>query len=479
MGVGWGRLFAPVLFLAIAAAINAAWRPAALGLGLGPDDTGFDLIRMISQASVWLGVAFLAKRLVHELIWKGLVVRQTGVPATRLLTDLVDGLILLASMVAIAAFVFHQSVTGVVATSGVAVAVIGFALKSLISDLFSGIAITLERPFRLGDWVEITGGAVGAVRNVSWRTTGLLLESGLHVVVPNGRLSEMVLRIYDHRLSPWRDEIDITLGYDVPADQVERILLSAAADVPEIAAQESPPDVRIVDFAENGTKWRLRFWVPDYPSRSRLRYAVQRNILRNLHFAGIAVPPTRIDAHIARPLPAPDHGPAAFLGRVSLFEMLAAEEMADLTADAEFRLVPAGTALVREGEDGASLFVIKEGLFEVLVGGTSVAQLKPGAFFGEMSLLTGAPRSATVRAAVDCMVLEITRDELAPILEARPAVVEAMSRVLAERQLQNDRRRSEAVVATDGQTAHQTLAVQLRARMRAFFGLTATAGRFA
>lgn len=480
MRTAWGRLTVPVLIFIVAQAANYAWHDAASGLE--PGGVGSEIIRIVAQGSVWLSVAFLAMRLLDLFVWKGMVVRHTGEAATRLLTDLVNGIILVSAAAGIIAFVLNKPVTGLIATSGVAVAVVGFALKSMISDLFSGIAITLERPFRMGDWVEISGGIVGKVLSVSWRATGLMQQNGIHVVVPNSRMSEMVLKIYDRPDTAWRDEISITLGYDISVHQVERILLSAARDVPAVAAQKRGPDVRIAEFGDNGVKWRLRYWVPDYPSRSSTRYAVQRNILRNMHFSGIGTPGTRIDAHIVQPPaePSANSGTRAFLGRVSLFKMLAPEEMAELAANIDFRLVPAETVLVRSGDIGASLFVIKEGLFDVLIphadgGEKTVAHLKPGSFFGEMSLLTGAPRSATVRATVDSMVIEITKEALQPILERREAVVETMSNALAERQLQNDRAALANTSPAESQLARQTLAGQLVGRMRTFFGLTAAA----
>ncbi|MDB5361757.1 MAG: MscS Mechanosensitive ion channel [Rhodospirillales bacterium] len=482
MRIGWRRTIGPVAVLIVAWTASVTWRDGAAASGLSDGGLASEVIRVIAEGSVWLAGAVFVMRLLNILVWNGVILRRTGSAATRLLTDLVNGLILVSAFAAIIAFVLDKPVTGLIATSGVAVAVVGFALKSMISDLFSGIAITLERPFRMGDWIEITGGTVGKVLNISWRATGLLLGNGNYVVVPNGRLSEMVIKVYDRPATPWRDEIDITLGYDVTAYQVERILLSAAMDVPQVAAQPKAPDVRIIEFGDNGVKWRLRFWVPDYPNQGPIRYAVQRNVLRNLHFSGIETPVARIDARVSHPTAAnlSSRGTEAFLGRVSLFNMLEAEEVAELTQSVAFRLALAGTAVVRRNEAGASLFLVKEGLCEVLIpdgDGTerSVAHLKPGAFFGEMSLLTGAPRSATVRAVVDSMVIEIAKEALQPILSRREAVVEAMSNALAERQLHNDRAAFEGASSAEAKIAHQTLAGQLLGRMRSFFGLGVTA----
>ena len=473
----FGSLGKSVLVWMVASSLALAWADLAAALGLQPEGMGSESLRIAAQSLALFAGAFMVTRLLHALFWQGTVLRRTGFAAPRLLTDLVDGLILVTAAVVIIAFIFDKPVTGLIATSGVAVAVVGFALKSIISDLFSGIAITLERPFRMGDWIEVGGGMIGKVTNLSWRACGLMLESGVYVVIPNGRLSEMTLKVYDRPETPWRDEIDITLGYEITAHQVERILLSAAADVPEVAALQRKSDARIVEFADTGVKWRLRYWVPDYPSRSGLRYAVQRNILRNLHFSGVATPIPQLHARFS-PIEATTgtgNSTKAFLGRVFLLRMLDGAEMAELAESANHRLVQERSAVVTCGEQGDSLFIIKEGLFDVLIPDKNgddmvVARLQSGAFFGEMSLLTGAPRGATVRAAVDSMVIEITKDALQPILLRRDSLMEAMSGALAERQLQNSKAAENGAQESDVQTAQESLAKQFLGRMRAFFG---------
>ena len=470
------RMKGPVLALAVALLLVFLWPTLAGWAGAAEGSLGAQVLRQVSEALVLIAGAWMVMHLLHVAVWTGIVLKRSGSPAPRLLTDLVNGLIAVTTGSLIIAFVLDKPVTGLIATSGIAVAVIGFALKSMISDLFSGIAITLERPFSIGHWIEITGGSVGKVQSMTWRATGLLLESGIYVIVPNSRLSEMVLRVYDRPEPAWRDEIDITLGYDVDVNQVERILLSAAADVPEIAALGKRADLRVVEFGDNGVKWKLRYWVPDYPSRSGLRVTVQRNILHNLHFAGVVTAAPRLQAQIA-PLDASAAGAQstpAFLGRIDLFKPLSAEEMGELAANADSRLVKAGTRVVNAGEEGRSLFVIRDGLFSVAIPlgegeEKVVARLKSGAFFGEMSLLTGAPRSAAVVALADSTVIEITKEAIEPILLRREKLMEAMSEALAERQLHNDRALQEKATVEEKQAAQQSLAKQLLGRMRSFF----------
>jgi small-conductance mechanosensitive channel/CRP-like cAMP-binding protein len=473
----------PVLGLVAAVALAFFSSTIAGWLGAPADSLGAEVVRQLCESLVLIAGVWVVIRLLDVLVWSGIVLKRTGAPAPRLLTDLVNSLLVIVVGVLIIAFVMDRPVTGLIATSGIAVAVIGFALKSMISDLFSGIAITLERPFKLGNWIEITGGIVGKVQSMTWRTTELQLLSGVYVIVPNSRLSEMVLRNYDRPEPMWRDEIDITLGYDVNVEQVERILLTAAADVPEIAALGKKSAVIVVEFGDNGVKWRLLYWVPDYPSRGPLRVTVHRNILHNLHFAGVATAAPRLHAQLAQVDPSAVSAQSvhAFLGRISLFKALSAEEMGELAANADSRLVKAGTKVVNAGEEGNSLFVIQDGLFSVAIplgDGKEkvVARLKPGAFFGEMSLLTGAPRSAAVAALADSTVIEITKDAIEPILLRREKLMEAMSEALAERQLHNDRALQEKATVEEKQAAQQSLAKQLLGRMRSFFFARGAAG---
>ncbi len=441
-------------------------------LMLAPGSFAESILAAALTSLVLLAAALLVIRLLHTLVWEG-GGRRTDVAVPRLLTDLVDGAIIVVTLTLIFAFVFDLPMNGLIATSGVAVAVIGFALKSMISDLFSGIAITVERPFRLGDWIEIQNGPVGRVRSMSWRATGLELENGLHMIVPNSQLSEMVLRIYDRPDGRrWRDEFEITLGYDISEQQADRVLIAAATEVPGV----DEVDTRIVRFDDRGVVWRLRYWIPDYPNSGLQRNAIRRNVLRNLHYAGLAVPVPRLYAQTdaVAPVYDGDTATATFLRRVPLFTMLTADELGALARAALFRLVPAGGTVVRAGERGDSLFLVKEGLMAVLIDRpsgeeTTVARLHSGQFFGEMSLLTGAPRAATVRAAVEGSVIEITRDAIAPILARRNELLEAMSAVLADRELQNRQAGEATVTPAEAIEEQQTLAHQILGRMRAFF----------
>ena len=205
-------------------------------------------------------------------------------------------------------------------------------------------------------------------------------------------------------------------------------------------------------------------------------------MLRHLRQAGVPLAYAKLDLYHARMpargvAPDPDHAAEALLARCELFAALDAADLASLAAATRQRRLPAGAALLRQGEPGSSLLIVVEGVLDVwrepeAAGGRRVwlNAIGAGAMLGEFSLLTGEPRSATVTVKRDALLLEIGREALAPVLERRPELVEALGRSLAER-----RARSEALTAgpspDDPAVAGAEHEGRLRQRIRAFFGL--------
>ncbi|MBG03502.1 MAG: hypothetical protein CMM59_05445 [Rhodospirillaceae bacterium] len=255
-------------------------------------------------------------------------------------------------------------------------------------------------------------------------------------------------------------------------------MLSAVAQVPDSANIPRQPDVLIGDYLERGTTWRLRYWVPDYPRMAVTRYEIQRNVLRNLYYAGIEVPHTKMDVFSPRRTAAKqdeEREDIDFLHGIAPLSPLMTEELEELGRNMRRHLCVAGQPVVRQGEEGDSLFVVKEGTLEASITNdngmsTILGRLNPGNFFGEMSLLTGAPRSANVAPSVDSIVFEITRADLEPLMQQRPEMADQLSEVLAERQMRNMRLLDEK----EGGGALETqvsLSRQFLGGIQTFFGL--------
>lgn len=460
-----------VTVIAMVAAVESDGLARAVGLEFGQTESLW-LYRIV--LALFGGVAaFTLQRWLRVLFWNGLIAKRAGVRPPALLVDMTGALIYLGALILILSFVFNLPVTGLLTTSSIVIAVIGFALRTMISDLFTGIALGVERPFRIGDWVELHDGTVGRVIDMNWRATRLLTKEEITVVVSNSELAAGTFKNYSSPERFFRDEVEILLDYSVTAWRVERLLKSAVWSVPAVVEVPRELEVRIKEFTENGILWQIRFWVPDYDIMNGLRYEVQRAILRNLHFAGVRVPGQKMEL---RSLPKqPPQKDIDFLHAIELLAPLTDEEILVINEHMSQKLFRRGTPVVSQGEAGSSLFVVKEGMLSVYVSGedgreTRVGSLSPGSFFGEMSLLTGAPRGASVVPEVDSLGFEITKDTLAPIIKNRPELAERLSVTLAERQM----RTKAAFAALDSGSSTErraNLAQEMLGGIKRFFGI--------
>lgn len=458
-------LVLPSAALLIAAGLLSIWHLAMPSV-LRP------LVRF-AEALFWIAAAWWLLRLLDAALWQRLPESRRP---PRLATDLLAGIVLAATILFVLAEIFNLPVTSIVTTSGIAVAVLGFALRDMLASIFSGIALNIEQPYQIGDWLECEGGPAGRVSEIGWLTTRLVTLDRTCLVVPNARLSSLGFHNFGHKGQRFRDNLVIVLDHAVAPERVERILRAALAEIPDVAEMRPSPDVVIDGIEPNGVRWRLRYWLDDYRKLVELRHKVHRTVLRHLDRAGIALPYFKLDLFHERMPPRDlgnDENAAPLLARQGLFRALCEEEIASLALAARRRRIPAGEAVVTEGEAGLSLFVVVEGVLAVRARKDGeiceVGRLAAGDSFGEFSLLTGEPRSATVTARSDVVLFEITRDHLRPILERRPELAERLSRELAAR-----RRATSAVFASTGVAAHEAEPHPPHAlleRIRTFFHL--------
>jgi len=369
------------------------------------------------QVGIWLASAFFLNRLIVVFFWDALVRRAIGGPVPRLLKDVVAAVIYLIAISGIVAFVFQQSVTGIWATSGVIGIVLGFALRSLILDVFTGLAINVDRPYRIGDWIMMHGRQpdvhiIGKVVELNWRTTRLRTADNNLVVVPNSVIGQTVITNFMQPDPKSRLELTFCLDFAVPAERALRVLTAAVKAVTGgkgMPLEEPAPKVRIKEITELGVEYRVRYWViPADLSPNKSRHIVIGSVLNHLKQAGLTlVYPKRDVFHEQMPQRQLDAASlkdrTALLSRIELFQHLSDDELATLAESVHQRHYEPGDTLIRRGDPGDSMFVLVEGLVYVFAGddGTEVkvAQIVPGQFFGEMSLLTGEARSATVTAA--------------------------------------------------------------------------------
>lgn len=431
------------------------------------------LASLLVAACVWL-----AWRLLDASVWRS-VVRRTGRPAPRMIVDLARVAILVFAVAGTATVVFEQSLDGLFVSSGVLGIVLGLALQHLIADFFSGAALGMESPFRVGQWITVDD-VTGQVIEVNWRSTRLVTDDEVMVVVPNSMLAQSRVMNYEMPDGPFQTGMPVSLEYDTPIPDAKRVLLAAVMDAEAPGLRKQPaPDVIVTGFGADGIEYLVRFYLDKYAQLPIAKDAVASKVGEFVMRAGMSIPYPKRDVYFAQmPTRTIDKnaGKADLLARADLLAPLDRETLGVLAGAAKRRVVPAGESVVREGEAGSSLFVVVEGLLEVLksIEGNErrVATIRPGACFGEMSLLTGEPRSATVRALTECTTLELTKEAVAPVLEAQPEVAESLARIVSDRRAANAAAAAGANAPPPDEATKQGMRAQLLGKIRAFFNLS-------
>ncbi|MGE5477617.1 MAG: cyclic nucleotide-binding domain-containing protein [Bacteroidales bacterium] len=397
----------------------------------------------------FMAVAFLVDRLVGVLTesLRGNDPARPGIP--RLAVQLLSVVIYLTFLGISVGVVFHQSVSAVLAASGIVGLAVGFAVRGLLSDVFSGIALHLDTSFRPGDWLDLTlrGKQIfGQLVDIQWRSVVIADRELNRLFIPN---SEFALATIINRSQPERhSEFNATLPISSLHDRarvfhvLENALARAISDGAILAAPA--PYVRIAGLAENGALLYRLFYVVDLDaaSQSRARNVVLCHAVDFLKAANIALPP--VERHEQRPPTSPgEHrftetsARLSVLADVPLLSVLSQAELAALADNSVVRFFSGGSQVMTAGEAGTSMVVVVEGRLAVMVAGIDgphrVATLWPGECAGEMSLLTGSPRSANVVADGPTCLLEVPKAALTDILHANPLLVERIAAAIAKR----------------------------------------------
>jgi CRP-like cAMP-binding protein len=350
-------------------------------------------------------------------------------------------------------------------TSAVGAVVVGFALQDTLGNLFAGLAIQIEKPFRVGQWVAI-GDKEGQVQEITWRATKLRTKNGQFLIVPNSVMGKEPILNHSEPTVPTRIEVEIGASYSVPPNDVKRAMYEAISNAP-LAMKAPEPQVTIKGFGASSVDYLAQFWIEDYAVDRAARDQVRTNLWYTFRRHNIEIPfpiqvqyerdeePIRTEAHIS--------AAAQHLAGVALFKTLSDEARAALAKSADERLFATGEAIVRQNAEGDSMFVILSGQARVVLepSDQEVAVIPAGGFFGEMSMLTGDRRTATVKAIGDVNVLEIEARDFRELAVANPGLLDHVSTIVATRRSGLDDAKA-TVAATAVPEARETFLTRMR-----------------
>ncbi len=393
-----------------------------------------------------------------------LVVLENRPRETRIVSDLLAGAIYVGTLLCIVSFAFAVPIRGLLATSGVIAIVLGLALQSSLADVFSGIAVGLEKPYKPGDLLWVEGGIEGHVIQVNWRSTQISTEDKNVAVVPNSVIAKARLV---NRSAPTQIRGDTArLSLDPGAAPEQCIAaLDAAVRTCRVLLSEPKPSVACVGLHGDGSSFEIGFFVASNDLLAAARTELFGQVHRHLRHAGIALAVPGTIATVPVQVPTP----AQLLDRSDWFSVLDPAHRERLAGYFQPTWRQAGETLIRQGGTPEALFLLASGSVGIrrLDGERDVYRMGPGETLGAIGLITGEPYPITATALTPVKAFTISRQDIAAAMKVEPGL-EAGLETLAQRGIAVLRR---GITAQDDAQLEQP--ELFLARLRSFLRLLA------
>lgn len=432
----------------------------------------------------WVIPAILANLGVVRFVWEP-IEEKTGRPVPHIIRHSVAIIIFTMAFFGIVAFVFNQRLTSLLATSGVIAMIIGLAVQMNIANIFSGIAINVERPFRVGDWIRIDTHKEGRVVDINWRSTRIKTRDGTILCIPNSRASESPIENFSYPEDGFWMYFTIHVDPVHAPERVTKILRDAAMATNGVE-KDPPPNSRFLGLTAGPTgeskSWAANYlvsvYVRNYGDKYAHNEAVWNNIWNHLRRANIKHIIERQEMHMVlegvRKHKQIADKSLTILEELELFKPFSQEAKIYLSRRMKRHHYYPGDSIVRQGETGKSLFIVEEGVvgvrvkFENKPNAMEVARMGAGNLFGEMALLTGEKRTATIISITETYLYEITKEDIAPLLARSPKISRRLSDILTERKMLTE---SQKHAGDDKGMDKSTIASQIFNRIQNFFGI--------
>jgi len=406
-------------------------------------DPGTRLFRTV-ETVFWVCVIHASLSLLNVILFEQAEADTWRSRVPKLLIDLARLFLILLGTAFVLATVWNADLAGLVTALGVSSIVIGLALQDTLGSVMSGIALLFERPFTVGDWLEV-GGVVGQVIDINWRAVRLLTLEQEMVVIPHKLISSEVIRNFTKPTPIHAERIQIGFSYNDPPNLARQVLKSTALETKGILL-DPEPDVFTLAYADSAVTYEVKFFIRDYGEIEQIRerfmtrvwYAAKRNNLsipfpiRTVYnFHG----PTSQQKGLAKKF-------SESLQAIPSYVPINREDdsVTPSASGISLQHFAAGEKVIRQGQVGNALYIIVAG--QALMtrrDGTGedreLLSLRSGEFFGEMSLFSGEPSAVTIAASNDLEVMKISATVVNQMIDRQPSFAREIGQILESRRL--------------------------------------------
>ncbi len=423
------------------------YHPFALGIAVFLSGQAFRLtwfwLIHAYWATVILGALFLIA-LVDRYIWDLYFKQRHNIEVPKFLVEVARLVILLIAVFLVLKFGYKYTINSLLIAPGILVVILGFAMQDSVGNIISGLTLQLGKPYHSGEWLRIDT-TYAEVIEINWRSTRLRTMDDIVIEIPHRQMAAQNIinlnrpdRVHAMRLS-------IGIDYYAPPTRVKDVLLHATSNARGIAP-EPKPRVYLKNFGDSSIEYEIKFWLEDHSTYYEVCDSIRTNVWYSLRRHGIKIPFPIRTVQIERPSKDKQqevqNRARLMLRQQPLFKSFTDPQLDSLLPRGKAVHFGRGEKLIEQGDNGDSMFILVEGKADVLVKRDGVqarvAGLGSGDCFGEMSLLTGENRSATVTASTDCEVVEIGKEILGKSLKENPQLVTQLGELLAKRRMENE-----------------------------------------
>ncbi len=455
-----------IIFLLFAASSIILWS----NLFLIPPDAGSEyymdkVFYFGSLIIFWITTPYLLSKLIRRIIWKSEFSNSISAGSIGRIEDLI-----------VTAVYFFSIGVVIIKTTGaspsfmhVLLILILFAVTVFLRPKFllmtkSGF-IQSARPFKIGDWISLRGqngnaSFTGKIIKFDAKSVQLKSQENTLLIVPNSQMNNYVVENFNSLSKEIVLSIPYSIGSGVNINHAKRILSAAVKDALKDFASGAlqNPEILITGISKDTVEYKINFYFPLWNPYSPdfIRDKIFSKIKLHLDFADIDSGNSDKKDNI--------------LNYIEIFSSLSENEMKEIYSSSAIKYYRPAETIIKQGEKGNSMYILKEGLLEVSLNeagkeSIKVGSISPGQFFGEMSLFTGEDRSATVIAEAESIAVEIKKDSLQKIIFKRPELADAFGDVIAERQSINLKK------LDDYLSRKKSFAAKITANIKAFFNL--------
>ena len=334
-------------------------------------------------------------------------------------------------------WIFNINMASILTTTTVITAALAFAMQTSLANVVSGFAIQADANFRRRTWISVKEKDItGEIVNVGIRYSTIRTTEGQRIHIPNSYLTQNIVHsVGNAEEEPSPVIVKVQLDYAFPPERAKELLLEVLRG--ESGILSAPvPSVRVESFLDSGIQYNLHFFIEEYGSVLKVRDAVLYRVWYAVTREGQSFPyPHRevIRKEAAPPFLLSEDAIRECLRGIDILAPLGEEDLRLLSRNVRLRTYGRGERVVRQGEEGRSLFIVLQGGLEVLLDGKKIGELSGGEFFGEMSLLTGEKRRATVVAAEEVRLIEVSKEALSPVVSSHPSILTGLSETLERR----------------------------------------------